>query len=339
MSSGESTSSYKQTVDRSSAGLLYHAAYQTGLVHLYNTPTDVKLLLLQRYIRVTAYGAMALILVAYLRLVGISEARIGYFMTATLLGDVAVSMLLAAYGDRIGRRLVLIIGCSLMSGSGFVFAFSSSYWFLLAAAVFGVITPRYIIFRVLWLSMLMSPSGSDLGPFRIIEESTISHLTHHKDRPTIYGFYVLCGRFGAASGMLLCGLAMRSLEHDRHWDMITCYRAAFVFYSISGVIKLLFTCCLSSKCDETRVIKTNSPQTADIPPSSPKLPHDQSETAPLLGDSAAGNRQPKKSGLLGLLILPNISSESRKICILMCFYVCFEYIGNAMASLYEHHDP
>ena len=63
-------------------------------------------------------------------------------MTLTLIGDVAISFVLAVFADGVGRRAVLALGAVLMVASGIVFALTDNYWVLLAAAVFGVISPR-----------------------------------------------------------------------------------------------------------------------------------------------------------------------------------------------------
>ncbi|MCQ6513169.1 hypothetical protein NPN18_25725, partial [Vibrio parahaemolyticus] len=54
---------------------------ELGLVSLYNCKRDVKLLCLQRFVRLFAYGSSTLILVSYLEALGISKTRIGLFMT------------------------------------------------------------------------------------------------------------------------------------------------------------------------------------------------------------------------------------------------------------------
>jgi predicted MFS family arabinose efflux permease len=64
-------------------------------------------------------------------------------MTLTLIGDVVISFFLTLFADRMGRKAVLSLGSVLMAGSGVVFALTGNYWILLAAAVFGVISPRY----------------------------------------------------------------------------------------------------------------------------------------------------------------------------------------------------
>lgn len=115
---------------------------ELGLVSLYRSTLDVKLLCIQRFVRLFAYGASTLILVAFLRELDISATRIGLFMTLTLAGDVVISFILTLYADRIGRRFILTLGALLMIGSGVVFALLDNYWILLAAAILGVISPR-----------------------------------------------------------------------------------------------------------------------------------------------------------------------------------------------------
>lgn len=119
---------------------------ELGLVSLYNSPLDTKLLCSQRFVRLFAYGGSTLILASYLSSLGISDDRIGLFMTLTLVGDVVISFFLTLFADRLGRKAVLLLGSALMCGSGVVFALFGNYWVLLAAAVLGVISPGYVFF-------------------------------------------------------------------------------------------------------------------------------------------------------------------------------------------------
>lgn len=77
----------------------HHVLEELGLVSLYHSPSDVKLLCLQRFVRLFAYGASTLVLVSFLRELGISQQRVGLFMTLTLVGDVAISFVLAIFAD------------------------------------------------------------------------------------------------------------------------------------------------------------------------------------------------------------------------------------------------
>jgi hypothetical protein len=114
---------------------------ELGLLSLYNSTRDIKILCVQRFIRLFAYGSSTLVLVAFLRELGVSTTRVGLFMTLTLAGDIIISFILALFADGVGRRFVLALGAVLMTASGIVFATSSNYWILLAAAILGVISP------------------------------------------------------------------------------------------------------------------------------------------------------------------------------------------------------
>lgn len=122
--------------------LLSRLASELGLYSILSSPRDTKLLCLQRFVRLFAYGASTLILALYLSSVGISDARIGAFMSLTLLGDVVISFGLTLFADGLGRRRVLVLGAGMMSASGVVFAVSGNYWVLVAASIVGVISPR-----------------------------------------------------------------------------------------------------------------------------------------------------------------------------------------------------
>ena len=118
------------------------AASELGIYSVLQSSRDTKLLCLQRFIRLFAYGTTTLILALHLSSLGVSDARIGLFMTLTLLGDVIVSLLLTLVADGFGRRRTLAAGAALMSASGVVFAVTSNYWILAAASILGVISPR-----------------------------------------------------------------------------------------------------------------------------------------------------------------------------------------------------
>ena len=123
--------------------LLQRFYVEIGLEALTSSATDTKILCLQRLVRLFAYGGTTLILALYLSSLGVSDTRIGLFMTLTLLGDAVISLVLTVLADGIGRRRMLVLGSLLMSASGLVFAISSDYWTLVAASVLGVISPGY----------------------------------------------------------------------------------------------------------------------------------------------------------------------------------------------------
>ena len=121
---------------------LLNILHELGLHSLHNSPQDTKILILQRFIRFFAFGGSTIVLALYLHAIAIPDAQIGLFMSLTLVGDV-ISFGLTLFADGVGRKIVLGGGALLMVMSGVVFAFTGNFWCLLAASVFGVISPKY----------------------------------------------------------------------------------------------------------------------------------------------------------------------------------------------------
>jgi len=90
-------------------------------------------LLITRFTRLFAYGALSIVLVIYLTGLGFSESRTGTLLTLTLLGDAIISLWLTTRADRFGRRRTLIIGAILMAAAGVTFAVSNNMLLLIVA--------------------------------------------------------------------------------------------------------------------------------------------------------------------------------------------------------------
>ena len=87
--------------------------------------------------RMFAYGGTTLTLVLYLSSLGVSDTRIGLFMTLTLVGDIGVSTILTVVGDGLELRMTMAVGSVLMMGKGVAFAVLEDYWYLLEASILG----------------------------------------------------------------------------------------------------------------------------------------------------------------------------------------------------------
>ncbi|KAI1095589.1 MFS general substrate transporter [Rostrohypoxylon terebratum] len=281
-------------------GLLKRILEELGLVSMYVSSRDVKLLCLQRFVRMFAYGISTLILVAYLDALTIPKTEIGLFMTLTLVGDTCLSFFLTLFADALGRRAILALGAILMSASGVVFALFGTYWVLLIAAIIGVI----------------SPSGNEIGPFRAIEESIVAQLTDPKKRSDVYAWYSLLGLVGTACGCMVCGWVLQHLTDTLQWDVIRSYRAIYVGYVILGLVKLTLTVLLSHSVESEK--KQEQRRQRD------------DETRPLLEGNAEAAPTPKR-GLRALL--PDVSKESVPVVITLCLLFALDSFGSGLAPL------
>ncbi len=180
---------------------------------------DGLLLFASRSVRLFAYGFLSVVLALYLSELGFSGARIGLLLSLTLLGDIAVSLILTTTADRFGRRRTLVIGALLMLLAGLAFAASRDFGVLLLAATIGVI----------------SPSGNEVGPFLSVEQASLSEIIPEARRTYIFGWYNLAGSLATAIGALASGLAVQVL-HDSGFAMVESYRGVLLAYAGAGAV-------------------------------------------------------------------------------------------------------
>lgn len=301
-------------------------ATESGFRTIAQSCRDTKLLCLQRFVRLFAYGASFLILVHFLSSMGISDDRIGLFMTLTLLGDAAISSLLTLITDQVGRRRVLFVGACSMVVSGLVFAASGNYWLLLLASVVGVI----------------SPSGNEVGPFRAVEESILAQLTDKEKRSDIFAWYTLFGTAGAALGALASGWIVQALQGIDSWDTKSAYRVIFIMYAGLGIVKLLLVYSLSSAVELENVQTQYEQVPLDMELQDQDAIFDDSSDdeqqprRPARTNSGGnnGSRAPKSTTILQRFrsLLPHISVQSRSILFRLLLLFTLDSFASGIAS-------
>ena len=168
-----------------------------------------------------AYGSIAVILVLYLAAAGLSGVAIGLLLSLTLAGDAVISLWLTIHADRLGRRRTLLVGALLMSGAGLLFAASDQYPVLLLAATLGVI----------------SPSGSEVGPFLAVEQAALSQVTPSHRRTSIFAWYNLTGSVATAIGALVTGLVVGFLRSSGSTELVA-DRVELLGYAAIGLLLL-----------------------------------------------------------------------------------------------------
>lgn len=189
------------------------------LNNLYSLTSDERLLFATRMVRLFAYGFLSVVLVLYLAQVGLSEAQIGLLLTLTLIGDTLISLWITTRADQIGRRRMLMVGAGLMLFAGLLFAVTHIFLLLILAATIGVI----------------SPSGSEVGPFLAIEQAALSQTVANEKRTSVFAWYNLVGSFATAIGALVGGGMVQGLQ-SQAVSPLTSYRLAVIGYALLGVL-------------------------------------------------------------------------------------------------------
>jgi MFS family permease len=151
---------------------------------------DGCILFITRCSRMFAYGLLSVVLVLYLIEVGLKEWEVGLLLTLTLVGDTAISLWLTTKADRFGRRRTLMLSSLLMILAGVAFVSTGNFVLLVIAATIGVI----------------SPSGSEIGPFLSVEQASLSQIVSDQKRTDIFAWYNLVGSFSTALGALAGGV-------------------------------------------------------------------------------------------------------------------------------------
>ncbi len=179
---------------------------------------DGRILFALRTMRMFGYGFLAVVLVLYLAAAGLDPLAIGAVLTLTLVGDTAVSLWLTTHADRYGRRRVLVIGSLLVVVAGIVFAATNWLPLLILAGVVGV----------------LSPTGSEVGPFLAVEQSALSQVVPGRRRTAVFAWYNLVGYVATATGALAAGLIGQMLI-EAGWPELDAYRAVVVGYAGIGL--------------------------------------------------------------------------------------------------------
>ncbi len=186
---------------------------------------DITLLFAARITRLFAYGFVSVVLALYLAATGLSAAGIGAILTATLAGDILVSLWVTMVADRVGRRNMLLLGAALMILAGLVFLVTDNPVWITIAAIIGIV----------------SPSGNEIGPFLSIEQAALSQLVRDNRRTRLFGWYNLAGSFATAAGALAGGW-LAALLQGYGWSALQAYRSIMAGYAVCGlVLVLLFT--------------------------------------------------------------------------------------------------
>lgn len=180
---------------------------------------DARLLFATRTLRLFAFGALSVVLVLHLAAVGVEAGTIGLILTVAMLGDAAMSLWLTTHADTLGRRRVLLVGAVLMMVVGLAFALGSDAWVFAIAAVIGV----------------LSPNGSEAGPFLAVEQAALSQVVGDRGRTRMFGWYQLTGSFAQASGALLGG-ASATLLITGGTDTVGAYRTLLLGYAGVGML-------------------------------------------------------------------------------------------------------
>ncbi len=132
-----------------------------------------------------AYGLGSVLIGITLADRGLSDAAVGVVLASLLGGIALVSVLIARYGDRVGRRRCYRLLFVVMALAGTVFAFTGWLPALILAGLSGTVSTDVV----------------ESGPFTSLEQAMLPHAATEQDPTRLFGTYntvaTLAGSVGA----------------------------------------------------------------------------------------------------------------------------------------------
>lgn len=176
------------------------------------------ILLVSRGLRGFCDGFVAVLLPAYLLLLGFVQIDVGLISTATLAGSAVATIVAGVVANRFPPRRLLRFAAVLMAATGIGFAGLSALWPLLVVAFVGT----------------LNPSSGDVSLFLPLEQARLAEAASGEARTALFARYSLIGAVSAALGSLAAGLPLWLASHAGI-ALLSAMRAMFIAYALTGI--------------------------------------------------------------------------------------------------------
>jgi MFS family permease len=149
-------------------------------------PADAGRILIVQALRAFAYGLGSVLIGVMLSREGLSGPQVGVVLGALLAGSAVVSLALARFGDRIGRRRWYLGLLVAMGVAGTVFALTGSVPLLVLAALTGTVSTEVV----------------ESGPFTSLEQAMLPSAARELDVTRLFGTYNTIATLAGSAGAL-----------------------------------------------------------------------------------------------------------------------------------------
>jgi MFS family permease len=141
--------------------------------------------------RALAYGLGSVVIGVTLADRGLSDAAVGLVLASLLAGSALVSVLIARYGDRVGRRRCYRLLLVAMAIAGAAFALTGWLPALILAGLSGTVSTEVV----------------ESGPFTSLEQAMLPHAAAVRERTQLFGTYNTVATLAGSLGALIALVA------------------------------------------------------------------------------------------------------------------------------------
>lgn len=174
-----------------------------------------------RALRSFGFGLNSVALGLYLAGLGLPGVDIGVILSAAFCGSLALTVIIAGWGDRIGRRRLLMAGSALMT----------------TAALIPLVSRDPLLLAAIALSGMIAVNANESTGLQTVDQALLPQSVPEHQRTSAFALYNLLASAAAALGALSVALLpyVGSLLGLTGADI---YAPAFLAYGVIGVMTL-----------------------------------------------------------------------------------------------------
>ncbi|MGH2406578.1 MAG: MFS transporter [Candidatus Limnocylindrales bacterium] len=193
-----------------------------------------RLVLVGKAFRAFGFGLNSIVLGLYLDERGLDPAQIGVVLAAALVGTALLTLVIALFGDRLGRRRVLVAGGLLMLLSLFV----------------PIVGADPLLLVVIALSGMVAVTANENTGLQSLDQAILPQTTDPGHRTAVFALYGLTASLAVALGGLAVGplVALGSSLGLAGADRFT---PSFVVYAFAGVATVIAARAMNAAAEPT----------------------------------------------------------------------------------------
>jgi MFS family permease len=170
------------------------------------------------------FGLNAVVLGLYLSALDLPGEVIGLVLSAALAGTLGLTLVIAIWGDRIGRRRLLIIGSALM----------------LLSAIIPLVGANPLLLGLIGLSGMVAVNSSESTGLQSVDQAALPQTVPAGQSTSTFALYNLVAAAASALGALTVG-PMVALGTGLGLGGASAYTPAFLAYAGAGLVSTVLT--------------------------------------------------------------------------------------------------
>jgi MFS family permease len=175
-----------------------------------------------RALRSFGFGLNSVALGLYLAGLSVPGMQIGLILSAAFVGSLALTVIIAGWGDRIGRRRLLMAGSALMA----------------TAALIPLVSNDPILLAAIALSGMVAVNANESTGLQTVDQALLPQSVPDSQRTAAFALYNLLASAAAALGALSVGL-LPLIGGALGLSGPAIYAPAFFAYAVLGIVTLL----------------------------------------------------------------------------------------------------